>query len=222
MKAGSHRSRPSRRAVAVVTLAVICALALWGCGDSSGPTPTGREQSRLTSGSTTQPLGAATDPQGADSEGAVLPGAPAKKATATGAGETSTGAATDGSGDGTARGSRASSPSQTARGYVVIKYWNDTVSNAPALEVAVGEASWKPKSRVPSEAGRLGPIPLGRIVDLLVYPDGRKGSRISVSIKVDPEMDSKDVDAIHVEVRDDKVRVLGNPLVKSEITAQRR
>ncbi len=149
---------------------------------------------------------------------------PASRGAGSGTTESGSGSAsmTEGSG-GSGIGSGATEkPDQIERGYVIIKYWNDTVTNPPGgVEIVAQDVSWKPNAKAKSDLGRLGPIPLGRDVRLVVYPDGKKGPKIGATIRMSSEMDSRDVDAIHVELRDGQVRVMGNPVAGYEATGSR-
>lgn len=105
-----------------------------------------------------------------------------------------------------------------------ILLWNDTESKAPKnLEVAVGSITWTPADpTVPNQSGDLAGVAVGKDLQLEVYPDGRTGKKIVVTIRLTPEMRSgSDADAVHVEVRDDQVRVLGTPVDNFDVTAKR-
>lgn len=105
-------------------------------------------------------------------------------------------------------------------GTVVVKFWNDSSSKSNDLEVRIGDAEWAP-GRGTSNATKLGPIPLSKTVDLTVYPEGEDGGSFIVPIVVTAAMSGLDRDAIHVELRDAEVRVLGNPVVGFEVIEPR-
>lgn len=114
-------------------------------------------------------------------------------------------------------------PRESAKstGYLIIKYWNDTVSKEPDLLVTAASASWRPRQGVAAEKGKLGPVPLGRAIDLVIYPDGASGKRIVVPVLLSASMDSNDLDAVHIEVRDNRVRILGNPVQEADVVVPR-
>lgn len=132
---------------------------------------------------------------------------------------------------GVGQGTKGSSATRTAgaresdllkkTGYIIIKYWNDTVSREPNLVVVAGNASWRPRKGVASEQGKLGPVPIGRTIDLLVYPDGTNGTSVVVPVLLTERMSSNELDAIHIEVRDSRVRILGNPVEQADIVVAR-
>lgn len=95
---------------------------------------------------------------------------------------------------------------------VRVLWWNDAKAKpADGFEIVYDSKSIKPDTSKASGTGSIGPVPFGKDVVLVVYPDGRDGKRFEVPFKVSKTMaPNSDVDAIHVEVSDDKVRVLGN------------
>lgn len=105
-----------------------------------------------------------------------------------------------------------------------ILLWNDTDSKAPKnLEVVVGEVKWVlTDNATPSVAGELAGLPVGKKLDLVVYPDGRSGNKIIVPIMLTKDMRSgSEADAVHVEVKDDRVRVLGTPVENFDTSVER-
>ncbi len=142
-----------------------------------------------------------------------------------GPGAATQGGATSGSGDGGAGGSSgpgSASQSNTAAKLIRIKWWNDTQAVPPKNPVI--EFGGK---RVTLKAGKsdtlaIGPCPVGEDLTFAIYPDGTAGKRIVATFRVEARMiaDSEQ-DAIHVEVRDDRVRVLGNPIPNFERTFER-
>ena len=79
-------------------------------------------------------------------------------------------------------------------------------------EIVFGDSVYKPASGK-SDVGSIGPAAVGRTLTLTVYPDGRAGKAIKATFEVTADMlSNSDVDAIHVEVSDAQVRVLGNPI----------
>lgn len=105
-----------------------------------------------------------------------------------------------------------------------ILLWNDTDTKAPdGLEIAIGSVKWAPADpTLKSQSGELGAVAIGKVLDLEVYPDGRRGKKITVKIKLTAEMRSgSEADAVHVEVRDTQVRVLGTPVENFDVTVDR-
>lgn len=162
---------------------------------------------------------------------AGTPGSGGQKSNPASAAPVPVGNASNGSGSGDSTDDNGSSggtdgeqsgPS-VKKGYVIIKFWNDTAAEPPMkVVISADGASWKPNLAERSDVGKLGPVTLNKQIALTIYPDGPSGKAIQVPIKLDTVMDSNDVDAVHVEVRDDGLRVLGNPVVDVEVTASRR
>jgi len=102
--------------------------------------------------------------------------------------------------------------------------WNDTQdSRLLGTEVILGQSNWRPKdSTDASQTGSLTLIPVGDLLTLQVYPDGRQGNRIDVEVKLTADMiDNSEEDAIHVAISDSKVRVLGTPIVDFDVDFDR-
>lgn len=95
---------------------------------------------------------------------------------------------------------------------VRIMWWNDTNGKAPnGIEIVIAGKSYKPSGA--KAQGVLGPVEVGKQLDVTVYPDGRNGKKIVVPFMLTSEMQSaSERDAIHVSVSDTTVRVLGNPV----------
>lgn len=118
------------------------------------------------------------------------------------------GSSTGGSGSGT-----GTKPSPSTKGLVVkILWWNDTKTKAPnGCEIVYGSSSFKPVATKDAASGSIGPVPYRKSVQLVIYPDGRSGKKILVPFVVDSGMNANsDRDAIHVQISDAEVRVLGN------------
>lgn len=122
------------------------------------------------------------------------------------------------SGSGGDQGSGGQTPGGgTESGFVArIMWWNDTVERAPrGFKLEIEDDSWSANAAKKSEATSLGPLPYEKKLILVIYPDGPSGKKISVPVRFAEfmEPDSRQ-DAIHVEVSDARVRVLGNPVDK--------
>ena len=107
---------------------------------------------------------------------------------------------------------------------LMVLLWNDTQSKAPGdLEVAVGAVKWVPSdSSLANQAGSLKGLAVGQKLQLEVYPDGRSGNKILVPILLTKDMRSgSEADAVHVEVKDGSVRVLGTPVENFDVSVER-
>jgi len=107
---------------------------------------------------------------------------------------------------------------------LMILLWNDTQSKAPGdLEVAVGAVKWVPAdSSLANQTGSLKGLAVGQKLQLEVYPDGRSGKKILVPILLTKDMRSgSEADAVHVEVKDGTVRVLGTPVENFDVSVER-
>lgn len=102
-------------------------------------------------------------------------------------------------------------------------WWNDTVGSAPSgASISIGDAVWNPDTGTDSARGLLQDIEIGEAVTLVVLPDGPDGNRIEVPLLLTQSMDpASDEDAVHVEVSDTSVRVLGNPVDNFDVTFDR-
>jgi len=107
---------------------------------------------------------------------------------------------------------------------LMILFWNDTESKDPkGFEVAVGTAKWVPADpTLRNQTGEIKGVVIGKKLQLEVYPDGRSGKKIIVPIELAKDMRSgSEADAVHVEVKDGTVRVLGTPVENFDVTAER-
>jgi len=104
-----------------------------------------------------------------------------------------------------------------------IMWWNDTVDRAPkGFEVVYAGQSFKPDAGKQRDSGSIGPCPYGTTVTLVVYPDGRGGPKFVVPFTATKVMQANsERDAIHVQVSDGSVRVLGNAVDNFEQTFNR-
>ncbi len=103
-------------------------------------------------------------------------------------------------------------PSTSAK-TVRILWWNDTVNKPPkSPEIVFAGKSYKPASGK-SDIGSIGPAAIERDLEFTIYPQGRAGKAFVATFRVTADMMSNsDVDAIHIEISDGQVRVLGNPI----------
>lgn len=107
---------------------------------------------------------------------------------------------------------------------VRILYWNDTESKpAASLIVSIGDAKWSPADKdAKSAVGSLAGLPFNQSLKIVVMPDGVGGKRIEVPVKFTTDMIANTAgDAIHVEVKDGTVRVLGTPVDNFDVTLDR-
>lgn len=125
-----------------------------------------------------------------------------------------TGGSGSGSGSGGSGGTGNGGTTPAATTMVRIKYWNDVTSGkAASPRIVLGTKTFAPEGSSKPVIGSVGPVVFNKTVKLLVYPDGPSGSVISVPIKVTAGMSpTTDLDAIHVSISNNTVRVLGNPV----------
>ena len=218
-------------------LVLVVALALTAVGCSRDKTPS----ARLGLGSDGKPSASSTTPgsaEGGSNETTDSPKKPSATSPASGgsqangqsgsssggsnSGNTSGGTKPGGTKPGTKPGGTkpggnsdpATPQAPEAAGKTIrILWWNDTVDKPVASpEIVYGGKSYKPASGK-SDVGAIGPAKPGDQLTFSVYPNGRSGKSVSVAFEVTDEMlSNSDVDAIHVEVSDAQVRVLGNPI----------
>lgn len=132
--------------------------------------------------------------------------------TSAGGSSASGGGSTSGGGSGSDGSGGSSAPVITRD--IKVLWWNDTASNAPkGCEIVFAGNSFKPDYTAKKDSGSIGPCPVGKVLKLEVYPDGRAAGAkpIVVDFTVTKDMEpNSDVDAIHVEISDTRVKVLGN------------
>lgn len=107
---------------------------------------------------------------------------------------------------------------------VKILWWNDTQSRKPVgTIISIGDARWKPDVTALQDSGTLAGLPFGKQLTIVVYPDGPLGKKVSVPVMFDEKTmkPNSDQDAIHVEIRDTAVKVLGNPVNNFEVITPR-
>jgi hypothetical protein len=107
-----------------------------------------------------------------------------------------------------------------------IQVWDDTVSNPPGQRAEVwvrGMGSWFPDLEFGADVkSGVGPFPVGSTQEVFVYPDGRDGAEVKVSVVVGSNLISdSDRDAIIVEIGDTEVRVLGAAVQGRSLTMPR-
>ena len=203
--------------VLAAALIAVSALTLAGCASKNAGTDLGLEGAK--SAGTASGAGAVTgvasggatsvaNPKATDSSNDVAAGSGSSGTGTSGSSKTG-GTSSGGSGSGGSSGTQSSA----AGTRIKILWWNDTVNRAPSnAEIVFAGKSYKPAAGK-SDSGSIGPCPLGKPLQLVIYPDGRRGAKLIAKFTVDSQMvANSETDAIHVEVRDTGVRVLGNPV----------
>lgn len=107
---------------------------------------------------------------------------------------------------------------------VKVNFWNDTKNRKPSgASISVGSVSpWKLDATKTRSSKVIGPLPVATDLQLVICPDGPMGKRIAVTIRIDKNAKSNsDQDAIHVEIRDTSVRVIGNAVPNLDASFQR-
>ena len=123
-------------------------------------------------------------------------------------------------------GSSATDPPPAPPGAVMtvrIMFWNDTNSNsAKGCEVIIDGNAWVPDTDSASDAGAIDGLAYDNTLDLVVLPNGSGGDRFEVPVKFTSVMDpGSERDAIHVEVSDGEVRVIGNAVENFDVRFER-
>lgn len=113
----------------------------------------------------------------------------------------------------------ASAKTMTVR----VRFWNDTIAKRPnGIRILVGTATYSPDASAKSTTGSLRDLRVSVPLELVVLPDGPGGKRITVPFTLTPQMlADSDQDAIHIEVTDTTVRVLGNAVQNFDVTLPR-
>lgn len=106
---------------------------------------------------------------------------------------------------------------------VLVLFWNDTDAVDPVgARIAIEDASWSPDTSGESDAGSLAGLPFGEEIVLTIYPDGTEGAKLTVPVTFTPDMlPDSEQDGIHVEVSDEKVRVIGNAVANFDVAFDR-
>lgn len=157
---------------------------------------------------------------GSDGATGTLPGAGGSMSTTSG----TTGAGVQPGGTGAGGTARPSAPATPPSGeqptfYVRASWWNDTVKRAPTgFTVAWGTGGeWTPNAASKSQVATIGPFFVGQPQALKISPDGPSGPTVTVPFTITTSMlPSSERDGIHIEIRDDGLRVLGNPVENTE------
>jgi hypothetical protein len=95
---------------------------------------------------------------------------------------------------------------------VVILFWNDTADAAPeGAVVSLAGESYAPDTGGESDSGTLEGLAYDTELELVIEPDGPGGARFAVPVMFTSVMEpGSERDAIHVEISDAQVRVIGN------------
>ena len=123
-------------------------------------------------------------------------------------------------------GSSAVDPPPAPPGAVMtvrVMFWNDTSSNsAKGCEIIIEGNSWAPDADSASDSGAIDGLAYDKVLDLVVLPNGLGGDRFEVPVKFTSVMDpGSERDAIHVEVSDGEVRVIGNAVENFDVRFER-
>lgn len=204
--------------LAILALVALLAVGVTGCKKQS-------ESARLgLKPGVAAPSDASSEPGSASAESEDPKASTSETATGATGGTGATngqsgGSGSNGSSGGSSNGGGSNSSSKPTptpvKGMTVkILWWNDTKDKAPSgVEIVYGASSFKPNPGKDAASGSVGPVVYGKEVKLVVYPDGRDGKKLIVPFTVEKAMISNsEQDAIHVEISDDRVRVLGNPV----------
>jgi hypothetical protein len=166
--------------------------------------------------------GGAAAGSGQSADGVIMPGNVDASAAVTATSTDGTGA--KGGSKPTGGPSATASSQQAGTFYLRIMWWNDTKTRA-AKNVVVdwgSGGSWSPDPALPSQAVTIGPFPVDTALSLTVYPDGKSGTKAVVPFTITPVMRSgTERDGVHIELRDDALRVLGNPVQNFERVFER-
>lgn len=102
--------------------------------------------------------------------------------------------------------------------YLKVFWWNDTERRRPEQTIVSWTGgTWRPNPDKKSEVTTIGPFPVGQTLKLTVYPDGTDGTARVVTFVVRKTLISASArDAIHIELRDEALRVLGNAVANFE------
>lgn len=230
------RNRTTLAITLIVALVATAALA-GGCWRTSARTDLGLGASTettssaaatgTTSGSanpkaptTVTPNGAEPGDDGGTSGGSGSSGSGASGGSGGSGASGSGGSSSGGSGSGKGSGGKTAPAATTS---VRIKYWNDVTSGkAAAPRIVIGNAVFAPAGSAKPILGSLGPVTVEETTKLLVYPDGPNGKVFTVPILITAAMSpTTDLDAIHVSISNDTIRVLGNPVDNFEYTFKR-
>ncbi len=101
---------------------------------------------------------------------------------------------------------------------VRVIFWNETQKRpATGFAIKLGNVTWSPDSNEKKQTRTFGPLPIDETLVLGLYPQGTKAARLVAELKLYRDMlPDSEQDAIHVDVRDDKIRVLGTPVENFE------
>jgi hypothetical protein len=187
--------------IAVVVVALALVLASAGCAKKAAESGLKPAEKPAASASDTGTAQATETPLAPTGQGGT------QEATSSG------GSGAKGTGGGTSgAGKKGETPAEGIK--IKILWWNDTQSKPiKGLEIVYGSSVVKPTAKK-SGSGTIGPVPLDKAQTLRIYPTGRSaGSPLIFRFRVSDVMEpNSETDAIHVEIRDEQIRVLGNPV----------
>ena len=127
-------------------------------------------------------------------------------------------------GDGDAPGTEQPPPAPPGAVMAVrVMFWNDTGSNSPkGCEIIIDGETWTPDADSASDSDTMGGLAYDEVLELVVLPNGPGGDRFEVPVEFTSVMDpGSDRDAIHVEISDGQVRVIGNAVENFDVTFER-
>lgn len=214
-----YEEEPMKRTTLLLIAAVIAVPLLFasGCRKSESTAKLGLESGGAAT--STEAAGSAVDGAASKSSSSIAATSTSqntKGSTTSGSGSSGSSNSNDSQSGSNAKPSGGTTKPSTSAKTTTLKilWWNDTVSKKPErCEVVYGSAAYRPDVSQDAASGFIKAVPVGKAVNLVIYPDGRAGKKIIVPFKLDSYMKAgTNQDAIHVAISDDTVKVLGNPV----------
>ena len=106
---------------------------------------------------------------------------------------------------------------------VKIMFWNDTDSNdTDGCIVSIGDSSWEPDTSGDSDTGTIAGLGYDEPLAMVVRPSGAGGPEFTVDVTFTSIMEpGSEQDAIHVEISDARVRIIGNAVDNFDVVFDR-
>jgi len=208
--------RSSRTSIIVVSALALVALTT-GCSRGAVSSGSGLSDAEKSASAASSSSASASDTAAVKNQtGADAPVAESGSGAATGNGSSASGSGS--------KPKKTTVTATTVSGMKVrLVFWNDTSSKPlKGTEIVAGASSFKPRTTSKNVRGATAALPYGKVVQLVVYPDGRSGKKIIVPVMVSKDMlPNSDQDAIHIAISDGSVRILGNPVNSVDQTVPR-
>ena len=96
------------------------------------------------------------------------------------------------------------------------------IDGEECCEIIIDGNAWAPDTDSASDSDAIDGLAYDKVLNLVVLPNGSGGDRFEIPVKFTSVMEpGSDRDAIHVEISDGKVRVIGNAVENFDVRFER-